>query len=86
MSFKPLKNNVLVKVAGQAKQETESGIILDMSSSKTPDNVEVVAIGSTVSLVKEGDVLLIDWTKAKPIAGIDKQFVISEDHIIAVFE
>jgi len=52
MNFKPLADNVLVKVAG-AETKTESGIIIPAGSEEKPNYGDVVAVGSG-TLIKDG--------------------------------
>jgi len=66
MSFKPLSDNVLVKISEQEKT-SEHGIILPGASKEKPNQGEVVAVGGGILLhdgtrvaleVKLGDVVV----------------------------
>ena len=52
MKFKPLADNVLVKVA-EAESKTAAGIIIPTGSEQKPNYGEVLAVGSG-TLVKDG--------------------------------
>ena len=52
MSFKPLADNVLIKVA-QAEEKSALGIYVPDSAQEKPNNGEVIAVGSG-TLVKDG--------------------------------
>lgn len=83
---KPLKKNIIVEHIEKEKI-TESGIILSSADPAEVTKAVILAIGSTVDLVKVGDIILPDWNKAKKskIDGED-YYVVSEDDIVLVFE
>jgi co-chaperonin GroES (HSP10) len=83
----PLKKKVLV-AENKVEQVTESGIILEgTTSNRESKRGTVLAVGPDVTLVKVGDVILLEWAKAQVIKIDDAQRVIvDEDNIVAVFE
>jgi len=87
MIVKPLFKKVLVAEI-KAVTKSEAGIILDNANSVREQNrAKVLAIGPDVTDVKEGDTILLDWTKASVIK-IDgaQRAVVDQDHIVAVIE
>jgi len=83
----PLKKKVLV-AENKVEQVTESGIILEgTTSNRESKRGTVLAVGPEVTLVKVGDVILLEWAKAQVVKIDDAQRVIvDEDNIVAVFE
>jgi pyruvate/2-oxoglutarate/acetoin dehydrogenase E1 component len=74
-----LGKNVLV-----LKQKAEyQGLIQGVNSDENTKG-KVMNIGQDVTLLKLGDMVLLNWNKAKNVAG--DLWVISEDEIVAVFE
>ena len=87
MIVKPLFKKVLVAEI-KAVTKSEAGIILDNANSVREQNrAKVLAIGPDVTDVKEGDTILLDWTKAS-VVKIDgaQRAVVDQDHIVAVLE
>jgi len=87
MIVKPLFKKVLVAEI-KAVTKSEAGIILDNANSVREQNrAKVLAIGPDVTDVKEGDTILLDWTKASVIK-IDgaQRAVVDQDHIVALLE
>jgi len=84
--IKPLKKNVLV-VRLKKTSTTQSGIILQSDHDGNVDQAQVIATGNEVTMVQVNDKVFIDWNKAAPVS-IDNvpQYVISEDHVVWVFE
>jgi co-chaperonin GroES (HSP10) len=84
--IKPLKKNVLV-VRLKKTSTTQSGIILQSDHDGNVDQAQVLATGNEVTMVQVNDKVFIDWNKAAPVS-IDNvpHYVISEDHIVWVFE
>ena len=77
--MKVLGKNVLV-----LKQKAEyQGLIQGVNSDENTKG-KVMNIGQDVTLLKLGDMVLLNWNKAKNVAG--DLWVISEDEIVAVFE
>jgi co-chaperonin GroES (HSP10) len=81
MNIKPLHKNVIIE-RQEKDLTTESGIILQ--SNDEADKGLVLAIGSEVTDVSIGDIVLINWNKASKFS--DKQWKVTEEDIIAVFE
>jgi hypothetical protein len=74
-----LGKNVLV-----LKQKAEyQGLIYGVNSE---DNTKgkVMNLGHDVTLLKLGDIILLNWNKAKNVSG--ELWVVSEDEVVAVFE
>jgi co-chaperonin GroES (HSP10) len=84
--IKPLKKNVLV-VRLKKTSTTQSGIILQSDHDGNVDQAQVLATGNEVTMVQVNDKVFIDWNKAAPVS-IDNvpHYVISEDHVVWVFE
>jgi co-chaperonin GroES (HSP10) len=84
--IKPLKKNVLV-VRLKKTSTTQSGIILQSDHDGNVDQAQVIATGNEVTMVQVNDKVFIDWNKAAPVS-IDNvpHYVISEDHVVWVFE
>jgi len=87
MEVKPLKKKILV-AENKSEHKSESGIILEGATSvRESKKATVIAIGPDVTLVKEGDVVLLDWTKGTVVKINDAQrVIIDEEHIVAVFD
>ena len=87
MIVTPLKKKVLV-AENKAEQTTESGIILDgTTSNRDSKQGTVLAIGPQVTLVKVGDVIMLEWNKAQGVKiGDAQRVIVDEDNIVAVVE
>ena len=87
MTVTPLKKKVLV-AENRVEQTTESGIILDgTTSNRDSKQGTVLAVGPLVTLVKVGDVILLEWNKAQVVKiGDAQRVIIDEDNIVAVFD
>lgn len=87
MIIKPLKKKILV-AENKSETKSESGIILDNATSvRESKRATVLAIGPDVTLVKEGDVVLLEWTKGTVVKVDDAQRVmIDEEFVVAVFD
>jgi len=83
----PLKKKVLV-AENKAEQTTESGIILDgTTSNRDSKQGTVLAVGPQVTLVKVGDVIMLEWNKAQVVKiGDAQRVIVDEDNIVAVVE
>ena len=87
MNVKPTRKNILV--AEIARQTVSSGGIIIEGARSTNDHqmARALSIGSEVEFVKEGDDLLLDWSKGQPVmVNGEQRMLISEDHVIAVIE
>jgi len=87
MIVTPLKKKVLV-AENKTEQTTESGIILDgTTSNRDSKQGTVLAVGPQVTLVKVGDVIMLEWNKAQVVKiGDAQRVIIDEDNIVAVLE
>jgi co-chaperonin GroES (HSP10) len=87
MIVKPLRKLVLV-AENSVKQTTESGIILDGTTSNRDSKTgTVLAIGSEVTAVNVGDKIYLEWNKGQVVKIGDVQRVmIKEEFIVAVAE
>ena len=87
MIVTPLKKKVLV-AENKAEQTTENGIILDgTTSNRDSKQGTVLAIGPKVTLVKVGDVVMLEWNKAQVVKiGDAQRVIVDEDNIVAVLE
>ena len=87
MIVTPLKKKVLV-AENKAEQTTDSGIILDgTTSNRDSKQGTVLAVGPQVTLVKVGDVIMLEWNKAQVVKiGDAQRVIIDEDNIVAVVE
>jgi len=87
MIVTPLKKKVLV-AENKAEQTTESGIILDgTKSNRDSKQGTVLAVGPDVTMVKVGDVIMLEWSKAQVVKiGDAQRVIVDEDNIVAVVE
>jgi co-chaperonin GroES (HSP10) len=87
MIVKPLRKMVLV-AENAVDQTTESGIILDGTTSKRESKTgTVLAIGSEVTAVNVGDKIYLEWNKGQVVKIGDAQRVmIKEEFIVAVVD
>ena len=87
MIIKPLKKKILV-AENKSETKSESGIILEGAASvRESKRATVLAIGPDVTLVKEGDVVLLEWNKGTVVKVDDAQRVmIDEEFVVAVFD
>lgn len=84
--LKPLNDKIVIEEV-DIEQTTSSGIIVQGNVTGEMKRARVLAIGSKVNDVKEGDVLLVDWHHASKSKFEDKTiFVIKEENVIAVVE
>lgn len=84
MSFKPLGKRVLVKRT-EAESKTASGIIIVESAKEKPHTAEVVAVGSEVSELKEGDIVIFEQYRGTELTleGVD-YLVLDIENVIGV--
>ena len=87
MIVTPLKKKVLV-AENKAEQTTDSGIILDgTTSNRNSKQGTVLAVGPDVTMVKVDDVIMLDWNKAQVVKiGDAQRVIVDEDNIVAVVE
>jgi len=87
MNVTPIKKKVLV-AENKRENTTESGIVVEgvqgLGESKTGT---VLAVGPDVVDVKVGDVIYLEWSKAKVVKiGDAQRVIIEEQDIVAVLE
>jgi co-chaperonin GroES (HSP10) len=84
--LKPLKNNVIIELIEKEKV-TQSGIVLASADPHEANKAKVIAVGSDVTDVVEGDIILPNWNAAKKSKFDDNEFyVIDAEEIVGVFE
>jgi co-chaperonin GroES (HSP10) len=84
--LKPIKKNIIVKLIEKEKV-TSSGIILKSADPTEVNRAEVVAIGSEVTLIEVGQIILPNWNAARPTKIDDESFyVVNEDEVVLIFE
>jgi len=81
MNLTPLKNNVIVEKL-EKELTTSSGIIL--KSNDEADKAKVIAVGSEVTDVVVGNIILIDWNKATKL--MDNLYQVNINEVVAIFE
>jgi len=84
--LKPIKNNVIVELIEKEKV-TSSGIVLSSADPLQPNKGKVLKIGPGVLDIKEGDMILPNWNKAR-LAQYEKTdfYIVSEDDVVLIFE
>jgi co-chaperonin GroES (HSP10) len=84
--LKPIKNNVIVELLEKEKV-TASGIVLSSADPAEANKGKVLKIGPDVLDIKEGDLILPNWNKAR-LAQYEKTdfYVVSEDDVVLIFE
>ena len=83
--MKAIRNQVILQ-AEEATKTTAGGIIIQGGTDEQTPAV-VVSCGHTVTEVREGDRVMIDWRHARPFKFNDQQyFRILESNIIAVYQ
>lgn len=87
MNVTPLKKKVLV-AENKSEHKTDSGIILEGATSvRESKQGTVLAVGPQVTLVKVGDVIMLEWNKAQVIKiGDAQRVIVDEENIVAVVE
>jgi co-chaperonin GroES (HSP10) len=81
MNLTPLRNNVIVEKL-EKELTTSSGIIL--KSNDEADKAKVIAVGSEVTDVVVGNIILINWNKATKL--MDNLYQVNIDEVVAIFE
>jgi co-chaperonin GroES (HSP10) len=85
-TLKPIKKNLIVKVIEKEKV-TSGGIILKSADPAEVSKSTVIAIGSEVTLIEVGQLILPNWNKAQKSKIDDEDyFVVSEDEVVLIFE
>lgn len=81
MNLTPLRNNVIVEKL-EKELTTSSGIIL--KSTDEADKAKVIAVGSEVTDVAVGNIILINWNKATKL--MDNLYQVNINEVVAIFE
>ena len=83
--MRPLKTQILVKQA-EAKQTTQSGIILGASGQESGNKPAiVVSCGPEVSLVEQGQTVYLRWKEAFPLTYEGEQMaLVDEKDVLAI--
>ena len=79
--MRPLQNKVLIERIA-AEKVSAGGIVLQRTDA--PDTARILAVGPEAKEVSVGEVALVNWNAA--VKTQDEQYVISEDHIIFIYE
>lgn len=84
--LKPIKNNIIVELVEKEKV-TSSGIILSSADPTEANKGKVLKIGPNVLDIKEGDMILPNWNKARLTKFMNNDFyIVSEDDVVLIFE
>lgn len=84
--LKPIKNNIIVELVEKEKV-TSSGIILSSADPTEANKGKVLKIGPNVLDIKEGDMILPNWNKARLAKFMNNDFyIVSEDDVVLIFE
>jgi len=81
MNLTPLRNNVIVEKL-EKELTTSSGIIL--KSNDEADKAKVIAVGSEITDVVVGNIILINWNKATKL--MDNLYQVNINEVVAIFE
>lgn len=82
------RNDFVLVAQNKSDTKSESGLILDSATSVMDSKTAtVLAVGPNVTLVKEGDVIFLQWNKGQVVSVNGAQRVmIKEEFIVAVQE
>jgi co-chaperonin GroES (HSP10) len=84
--LRPIKKNIIVKLI-EKETVSKGGIVLAGPDAQEASRGKVLTIGSDVEFVKEGEVILPNWQKAKPTKFENEDFfVVHEDDVVLIFE
>ena len=84
--LKPIKNNIIVELVEKEKV-TSSGILLSSADPTEANKGKVLKIGPNVLDIKEGDMILPNWNKARLAKFMNNDFyIVSEDDVVLIFE
>ena len=82
----PIKKNVIVELI-QKEKVTASGIVLTSADPEEVSRGKVLAIGSDVTDVAVGDIILANWNAAKKTKYEGEEFyIVPEEQIVLIFE
>ncbi|RXJ90272.1 co-chaperone GroES [Arcobacter sp. CECT 8983] len=84
MNFKPLGKRVLAQRT-EVEEKTASGIILVDSAKEKPNTAKVVAIGSEVSELKEGDIIVFEQFRGTELSLEGEDYLVLDiENVIGV--
>lgn len=87
MKIRPLKDRVVVKYSDEEIEKTAGGIYVPDVAKEKPQKGNVVAVGSEVKEVKEGNVVLFDKYSGSKIKINDvEHLIIKEEDILGIIE
>ncbi|MCS7215271.1 MAG: co-chaperone GroES [Thermodesulfovibrio sp.] len=87
MKIKPLKDRVVVKFSSEELEKTPGGIYVPDVAKEKPQKGTVIAVGSEVKEVKEGDTVLFDKYAGSKIKVDDVEYlIIKEEEILGIVE
>jgi co-chaperonin GroES (HSP10) len=85
-TLKPIKKGLLVELI-KKDMVSAGGIVLAQADKEEITKGRILAIGSEVTLVEVGQVVLSNWQKAKKVKHDMKEFwIVNEDDLVLVFE
>jgi chaperonin GroES len=82
--LRPIKNNVVVERIEKEKIYKSGIIFTQVTSEQSHDWAKVVAMGSKVKDIKEGDTVLVWWPKATKVKHDDKEYYIVDEEFISM--
>lgn len=84
MNFKPLGKRVLAQRT-EVEEKTASGIILVDSAKEKPNTAKVIAVGSEVSELKEGDIIVFEQYRGTELSLEGEDYLVLDiENIIGV--
>lgn len=84
MNFKPLGKRVLVQRT-EVEEKTASGIILVDSAKEKPNTAKVIAIGSEVTELKEGDTIVFEQFRGTELSLEGEDYLVLDiENVIGV--
>ncbi|XPV53153.1 MAG: co-chaperone GroES [Halarcobacter ebronensis] len=84
MNFKPLGKRVLAQRT-EVEEKTASGIILVDSAKEKPNTAKVVAVGSEVSELKEGDIIVFEQFRGTELSLEGEDYLVLDiENVIGV--
>ncbi|AXH11554.1 co-chaperone GroES [Halarcobacter bivalviorum] len=84
MNFKPLGKRVLAQRT-EVEEKTASGIILVDSAKEKPNTAKVIAVGSEVSELKEGDIIVFEQYRGSELSLEGEDYLVLDiENIIGV--
>ncbi|HIJ60460.1 MAG TPA: co-chaperone GroES [Nitrospirae bacterium] len=87
MKIRPLKDRVVVRYSEEEVEKTAGGIYVPDVAKEKPQKGSVVAVGSEVKEVKEGNTVLFDKYSGSKIKINDvEHLIIKEEDILGIIE